>query len=297
MNWPRVMNSHGRTRFARNGAARLAYDPGTAPNATSPTQPAVLLHPLLGDRRSWDAVRELLIETDPALRVVRPESRGHGASTSIGTSRLTSSALASDVLAVLDSAEITTCHLVGWDLGGAIGLAFAQLHPERVASLTLIAPSLWFLLVDDTNMAIREQASTLMERLRSAAELAERGLIDQALSTVLDQIWGAEWRARLSRTRLATVRRHASAIAGTMTALANWPDACIGRISPSIPLLIIYGANATDLDRALADRLVARSPQCRVATIPQPIDAAMSLTAEAATEICRLLSSVVSNWG
>ncbi|HLV44411.1 MAG TPA: alpha/beta hydrolase [Aggregatilineales bacterium] len=46
----------------------------------------------------------------------------------------------------LDDAGIETAHFAAWSYGGAITLAFALAHPERVRSLTLIEPpAIWAL--------------------------------------------------------------------------------------------------------------------------------------------------------
>lgn len=50
-------------------------------------------------------------------------------------------ALADRVAGALDQTGIGRAHLVGHSLGGAVALVLAEQHPERVASLTLIAPA------------------------------------------------------------------------------------------------------------------------------------------------------------
>ncbi len=47
--------------------------------------------------------------------------------------------LVADLLAFLDRTGIDRVHLVGWSLGAHLALDFGRAHPERLASLTLIA--------------------------------------------------------------------------------------------------------------------------------------------------------------
>ena len=62
--------------------------------------------------------------------------RGHGYS-EMPPSRYTSADMALDLLALLDALSIPRAHVVGHSFGGVVGLHFAALHPERVASLTV----------------------------------------------------------------------------------------------------------------------------------------------------------------
>ena len=47
---------------------------------------------------------------------------------------------ADDVAALADALELPRIHLVGWSMGGGIALQLLSEHPERLASVTLIAP-------------------------------------------------------------------------------------------------------------------------------------------------------------
>jgi len=47
-------------------------------------------------------------------------------------------AMANEVLAVLDASRTAKAHFVGHALGGLVGLALAQRHPERLRSLTVV---------------------------------------------------------------------------------------------------------------------------------------------------------------
>ncbi len=76
-------------------------------------------------------------------RVVRYDHRDTGRSTSspAGHPSYPASALNRDVLRILDALEIDRAHLVGLSMGGGIAQEVAARHPDRVASLTLIATS------------------------------------------------------------------------------------------------------------------------------------------------------------
>jgi pimeloyl-ACP methyl ester carboxylesterase len=75
------------------------------------------------------------------LRVIRFDHRDTGRSTTapLGEVDYTVEDLASDVTAILDAYGLDRAHLAGMSLGGYIAQMAAVEHPERVASLTLIA--------------------------------------------------------------------------------------------------------------------------------------------------------------
>jgi len=75
--------------------------------------------------------------------VVRYDHRDTGRSTTYppGAPGYTGRDLVDDALAVLDTVGVTSAHLVGQSMGGALAQVLALEHPERVVSLTLITTS------------------------------------------------------------------------------------------------------------------------------------------------------------
>lgn len=98
--------------------------------------PAVLVHGFGGDLNNWLFNQEALA----ADRVVyAPDLPGHGGSQKeVGAGDVP--ALAEKLRAFLDAVGIGKAHLVGHSLGGGVALELALSHPDRVASLTLLAP-------------------------------------------------------------------------------------------------------------------------------------------------------------
>lgn len=95
----------------------------------------LLLHAGVTDRRVWDPVLPALAARH---RVIRYDARGYGRSPrSAGAF-----SLVADAVAVLDHFGVPAAHLVGLSQGGATSVDTALAHPERVRSLTLVAPGL-----------------------------------------------------------------------------------------------------------------------------------------------------------
>lgn len=98
--------------------------------------PLVLLHGFGGSGRSFDPVADRLGQ---AARVILPDLPGHGASAGVAGSRHPR-AVARAVLSTLDAVGCERFHLGGFSMGGAVACLIALDAPERVRSLTLLAP-------------------------------------------------------------------------------------------------------------------------------------------------------------
>ena len=97
--------------------------------------PLVLLHGFGGDINIWVFNQETLAAEHTVYALDLP---GHGASTKdVGDGDLDS--FVGVLTDFLDTMEVEKAHLAGHSMGGAIAGAFAKAHPDRVASLILIA--------------------------------------------------------------------------------------------------------------------------------------------------------------
>ncbi|MFD1544121.1 alpha/beta fold hydrolase [Nonomuraea guangzhouensis] len=97
--------------------------------------PVVLLHGLGLDWRMWEPVMTRL----PAgRRVYAYDIRGHGAGAG-SPSPFTMADTVRDLIGVLDALGLESAHVVGLSYGGGIAQAAAIAHPERFASLSLLA--------------------------------------------------------------------------------------------------------------------------------------------------------------
>ncbi|MDQ4504582.1 alpha/beta fold hydrolase [Sinomonas sp. ASV322] len=107
--------------------------------------PAVLMHSLFVDSRSWDRIRARLAEDRRLIIITAP---GHGRSGDPGR-RYSIGDVADAAVSVLDSLGITDpVDWVGNALGGHAGILFAASHPDRCRSLVALGapvhrPSAW----------------------------------------------------------------------------------------------------------------------------------------------------------
>jgi pimeloyl-ACP methyl ester carboxylesterase len=94
--------------------------------------PLVLLHGAFGTIESCFA--ELLPALATDFEVLAVELQGHGRTRDIARP-LSYEQMAGDVAALLEALEIPRTHLVGYSMGGAVGLQLALDHPELVDRL------------------------------------------------------------------------------------------------------------------------------------------------------------------
>jgi 3-oxoadipate enol-lactonase len=88
----------------------------------------VFLNSLGTDLRMWDPQVEALRSS---FRIVRHDSRGHGASDA-PKGRYSIELLGRDVVSLLDALGIERVHLCGESMGGLVALWLAANHPDRI---------------------------------------------------------------------------------------------------------------------------------------------------------------------
>lgn len=102
-----------------------------------PSAPTLIfLHHFGGSHRTWEGVIRLL---EPSFYCVALDSRGFGDSRATGGYSVT--AMAEDLLAVVDALHLERYVLIGHSMGGKVALEVAGRQPSGLAGLVLIAPS------------------------------------------------------------------------------------------------------------------------------------------------------------
>jgi pimeloyl-ACP methyl ester carboxylesterase len=145
--------------------------------------PALLLHGFGADHLSWLANQQALgtVATVSAL-----DLPGHGESSmDVGDGAVAT--LAERVAALLDQKNLSKVHLIGHSLGGVTALFLAEMRPDLVASLALIAPAGLGgsidrqFLTDFPRLNAPEEATTLLQRLVARPRLINRHMVARVL--------------------------------------------------------------------------------------------------------------------
>lgn len=216
--------------------------------------PAVVLSNSLGStHRMWDAQ---LADLEQRFRVVRYDTRGHGASP-VPDGPYGIDDLADDLVALLDRLGIAKAHLVGLSLGGMTVMRVAIRNPERVQRLALLCTG-----------AQLPPASAWTER---AALVRAQGSASVAAAVV--QRW---FTPAYLEANPGVRSAHEQMIAATS---AEGYAACCEAIAEldlreqlstiTAPTLAIAGADDPATPPAKLEEIVARIPGARLLTVPQ----------------------------
>lgn len=117
------------------GVLRIAYFDNGPSNGTI----VLLLHGFPYDKHAYDAVSPLLVSK--GCRVIIPYLRGYGPTQFLYSDTPRSgqqAVLAHDLLAFMDSLEISKAVLAGYDWGGRAACILAALWPDRVRALVSV---------------------------------------------------------------------------------------------------------------------------------------------------------------
>src|SRR6266511_349976 len=204
----------------------------------------VLIHGILGSRRSWEQLVSLLVQD---FTVIAPDLLGHGDSAK-PRADYTLGGHAGRLRDLLDALGVARATLVGHSLGGGVAMQFAWLFPERCERLVLISSGG---LGRELGLILR--APTLpgagwvlplisMPWLRRGGERLARqlGRFGMRSSADLEELWRGYVSlgdAEVRRAFLATIRTVADPSGQTISALERLPELA------HIPTLLVWGAN------------------------------------------------------
>ncbi|MEV0343370.1 alpha/beta hydrolase [Nocardia sp. NPDC050713] len=138
--------------------------------ASGPT--VLALHGLTGHGHRWAA---LAAEHLPEVRVVAPDLRGHGRSTSLPPWDFET--IVADLVELLAAEADGPVLVVGHSFGGAVGVHLAARHPELVRGLVLLDP------------AIAEDAGLLSDIAARTVEYPDYADIEHARRDKLASAW------------------------------------------------------------------------------------------------------------
>jgi pyruvate dehydrogenase E2 component (dihydrolipoyllysine-residue acetyltransferase) len=211
-----------------------------------------LIHGFGGDLNTWLFNHEPLSVKREVHALDLP---GHGES-SKQLERGDVQEFADVVAAFMDAVHIPKAHLIGHSLGGAIAAATALSHPERVASLTLVASAG---LGEGINADYIEgfvEATTRNELKPHLRQLfADEGLVTRQL---IDDV--------LKYKRLDGVQEALRKVAGAVFPGGRQSLVLREKLTQlSMPLLIVWGSDDRIIDSSQARGL---PPNARVEIIP-----------------------------
>jgi 3-oxoadipate enol-lactonase/4-carboxymuconolactone decarboxylase len=206
--------------------------------------PLVLLNSIGTDMSLWDAALPHLL---PAFRLLRIDTRGHGASDA-PDGDYTLAMLARDVAAVMAASGIARAAVAGVSLGGMIAIQLALDHPERVSALALVCTS-----------AAMDRASWTA-RIETVRSQGTGAIAEMVVGRLLSAPFAAQHPEIAGGLRRAIAAQSDDGYAGAGAAIRDM--ALIDRLGGIVAPTIVVTA-AADVSTPLAghgDRLLAGIP-------------------------------------
>ncbi|WP_189588506.1 bifunctional 3-oxoadipate enol-lactonase/4-carboxymuconolactone decarboxylase PcaDC [Streptomyces massasporeus] len=214
--------------------------------------PVLILGPSLGT--TWHMWDRQIPELIKQWRVFRFDLPGHGGAPAYPAGSVGD--LTTRLLATLEGLGVHRFGYAGCALGGAVGIELALRHPERLASLALIAASPRFGTADEFRQrGVIVRTNGLDPIARSAPERWFTGGFAAAQPAI------TEWAVQMVRTT------DPGCYIASCEALASFdvrPE--LGRVG--VPTLVLVGSDDQVTGPAEARTLVAGIPDARLAVVP-----------------------------
>ncbi|MGX1507214.1 UNVERIFIED_CONTAM: 3-oxoadipate enol-lactonase/4-carboxymuconolactone decarboxylase [Streptomyces graminofaciens] len=214
--------------------------------------PILVLGPSLGT--TWHMWDRQIAELSERWRVIRYDLPGHGGAPAYPASSVGD--LAERLLATLDQLGVQRFGYAGCSVGGAVGIELALRHPQRVATLALVAASPRFGTADEFRQrGVVVRTNGLDPIARSAPERWFTPAFAAAQPAIV------EWAVQMVRTT------DPGCYIAACEALAAFDvRAGLGRIQ--VPTLVVVGSEDQVTGPAEARTLVAGIPDARLALVP-----------------------------
>ncbi|GAA2520202.1 alpha/beta fold hydrolase [Streptomyces levis] len=214
--------------------------------------PVLILGPSLGT--TWHMWDRQIPELTKQWRVFRFDLPGHGGAPAYPAGSVTD--LTTRLLVTLESLGVQRFGYAGCALGGAVGIELALRHPERLASLALIAASPRFGTADEFRQrGVIVRTNGLDPMARTAPERWFTGGFAAAQPAI------TEWAVQMVRTT------DPGCYIAACEALASFDVRSeLGRVG--VPTLVLVGSDDQVTGPAEARTLVAGIPDARLAVVP-----------------------------
>jgi 3-oxoadipate enol-lactonase len=189
----------------------------------------VLLHPFPTNHEFWLPAAQSLLTR---YRLILPDLRGHGDS-GLGDGPATMQKHATDIVRVMDDAEVSRAAFVGVSIGGYALFEFWRRHRDRVSAVVLC-----------NTKAQADSPEARSARLKSAAEVIERGT-EPFFESMLPKWLGESTHSRrpdLVQGALRMMRKmSAENIAMVQRGMAERPDSVATLKMINVPALVVTG--------------------------------------------------------
>jgi pimeloyl-ACP methyl ester carboxylesterase len=231
----------------------------------------VCLHGLGGNKTS---MFETIAALTPERRAHALDLPGFGSSSKPARAPYDAAYFARIVIAFLDEMEIDRAHLVGNSMGGRVALEIAMTDPERVSSLSLLAPALAFRrrreLVPLVRL-LRPELAAIPHSLRAAqirarfwSMFARPERLDPAVADIACEEFARTYRSRAARVAFFAALRQIY-LDPAYGERGLWTRLC----ELEAPSLFVWGESDVLVPAAFSRHVAAAMPDARQVILPE----------------------------
>ncbi|MEM7407256.1 MAG: alpha/beta fold hydrolase [Pseudomonadota bacterium] len=217
----------------------------------------ICLHGLGLDHTMW---APQLARLSQSFRVVCVDLMGHGGSAAPRAGARIED-FADQVLTLAEHLELTSFHVMGFDLGGQVAIALAARSPERTAGLALISTAY---------RRLKPQRDMMLRRLKQAENHGPEANADSAIQRWFSAAFQTDHRELVDQVRqcIAGSDRTGYLIASEVYA---WADVTTADMLKHVncPVLVMCGALDMGTTPDMARRLAAAISGAKLVIVPR----------------------------
>lgn len=191
-------------------------------------EPLVLLHGFMENNTIWEDMEESLSDQFQLIKIDLP---GHGKSEVLGEIH-TMNLMAEEVKKVIDHLQFSKVHLLGHSMGGYTALAFAELYPENLKSLSLFFSST--LEDNDEKKDIRRRSIEIINRNYPS-------FVDNSIANLFSENERDILRDKIELAKKIAVETNTEGIKASQLGMAERPNRTKILLEFNLPILIIAG--------------------------------------------------------
>ncbi len=224
--------------------------------------PVLFLHGFMGCAEDWQELFDVLSGTFYCIAVDLP---GHGKTeVAGGDTAFRMEQVAEGLVNQLNSMDIDPCHLVGYSMGGRLGVYLAVHFPNLWQRIVLESTS--------PGLKTDTERNTRCEHDKKVAERLMHIPFEQFLNEWYQQPLFATMRQhpdRLKQLKQSRLQNDNAGLVKSLQMMGTGSQPSLWEHLPGItaPTLLIVGAEDTKF-RAIANKMKAKLPQAEIAEVP-----------------------------
>lgn len=196
-------------------------------------KPLMLIHGNLGDINDMS---HQISHFSKKYFVIVPDCRGRGKS-EMNTDSLTYEMITADLIELMESLNLDSCHIIGWSDGGIIGLLMGINYPNRVDKIVAMGANLW----PDTTALIPWTKNWIINSKLEATKMINKQDTSNNWNTIYQLMNMMDKQPNIQLDELKRIHSPVLVVAGDKDLIKNEHTVLMYQSIPNAQLWIIPG--------------------------------------------------------